>query len=68
MNNDDNITFLINLVNVLSFAIGLQNLDMNDKQVNALDDHLSKQDEQYEKIINLLEEIKSLRRENNNER
>lgn len=68
MNNDDNITFLINLINVLSFAIGLQNLDMNDKQVNALDDHLSKQDEQYEKIINLLEEIKSLRRENNNER
>lgn len=56
MNNNDNTTFLINLVNVLSFAVGLQNLDMNDKQVTALENHLQKQDEQYEKIIKLLEE------------
>lgn len=56
MNNDDYSVFLINLVNVLSFAIGLQNLDLNDKQVSALEEHLQKQDEQYNKIIKLLEE------------
>lgn len=56
MNNNDNTTFLINLVNVLSFAIGLQNLDMNDKQISALEEHLSKQDGQYEEIIRLLKE------------
>ena len=56
MNDNDYTVFLINLVNILSFAVGLQNLDMNDKQVNALEEHLSKQDEQYEHIIKLLEE------------
>lgn len=56
MNENDNITFLINLINVLSFAIGLQNLDMNDKQVSALEEHLQKQDEQYDEIIRLLKE------------
>lgn len=56
MNENDNVTFLINLINVLSFAIGLQNLDMNDKQVSALEEHLQKQDEQYDEIIKLLKE------------
>lgn len=60
MNDNDYMAFLINLVNVLSFAIGLQNLDMNDKQVEALENHLQKQDEQYKKIIKLLEEQKIL--------
>lgn len=60
MNNEDYSVFLINLINVLSFAIGLQNLDMNDKQVAALENHLQKQDEQYDKIIKLLEEQKIL--------
>lgn len=60
MNDNNYNDFLINIVNVLSFAIGLQNLDMNDKQVNSLENHLAKQDEQYEKIIKLLEEQKVL--------
>lgn len=57
MNNDDYIAFVMNLINVLSFAIGVQNLELNDKQVNALDNHLSKQDEQYDKILSKLDEI-----------
>lgn len=48
--------FIIDLINVLSFAVGLQNLDMNNQQIQDLQDHLSKQDEQYDKIIELLEE------------
>lgn len=57
MNDNDYSVFLINLVNVLSFAIGLQNLDMNDKQVTALENHLSKQDQQYDEILNKLDKI-----------
>lgn len=56
MNNLERYDNLINLINILSFAIGIQNLDLNDKQVSALEEHLQKQDEQYEKIIKLLEE------------
>lgn len=59
MNNnidEDRITWLINLINVLSFGIGVQNLDMNNKQIQELQEHLSKQDEQYEEIIRLLRE------------
>lgn len=51
--NDDKL--LIDLVNVLSFVIGIENLQLNDKQMKDLQEHLDKQDEQYEKIINLLE-------------
>lgn len=54
--NDERYDNLINLINILSFAVGIQNLDLNDKQVSALENHLKKQDEQYEKIIKLLEE------------
>lgn len=57
MNNNDYTTFVINLINVLSFVIGIQNLDLNDKQVQALEEHLCKQDEQYKKIINILEQL-----------
>lgn len=60
MNNNEYSDFLINIVNILSFAIGLQNLEMNDQQINALESHLQKQDEQYDKIIRLLEEHKIL--------
>lgn len=59
MNNnfeEERVTWLINVINVLSFIIGVQNLNMNNKQVNVLEEHLNKQDKQYEKIIKLLEE------------
>lgn len=52
---NDNKTLLIDLVNILSFAIGIQNLELNDKQIQQIEHHLKKQDEQYEKIIKLLE-------------
>lgn len=50
-NND----YLFNLINILSFLIGVQNLELNDKQIQELQEHLNKQDKQYEKIIELLE-------------
>lgn len=53
MKNND--TLFIDLVNILSFVIGLQNLELNDNQIKQLEEHLNKQDEQYEKIIKLLE-------------
>ena len=48
--------FIIDLVNVLSFAVGLQNIELNNKQIADLQEHLNNQDKQYEKIIKLLEE------------
>lgn len=57
MNNDNE--YLFNLINILSFAIGIQNLDLNDKQIKQIEEHLAKQDEQYKKIIELLENINS---------
>lgn len=45
-------------INVASFIIGLQNLEENQKQLQALEEHLATQDKQYEKIIKLLEELK----------
>lgn len=48
--------FIIDLVNVLSFAVGLQNIELNNKQINDLQEHLNNQDKQYEKIISLLED------------
>lgn len=50
--------FIIDLINVLSFAVGLQNLDMNNQQIDDLQEHLNKQDEQYERIISLLNQMK----------
>lgn len=47
---------LIDLINILSFIIGVQNLSLNDKQVQQIENHLQKQDEQYERIIQLLEQ------------
>lgn len=60
MNNnidDERIAWLINLINVLSFGIGVQNLDMNNKQIQDLQDHLNKQDEQYNEILSKLDKI-----------
>lgn len=62
MNNYNYNNFLIDIVNILSFAIGLQNLDMNDKQIQQLEEHLNKQDEQYNKILISLEELKILKK------
>lgn len=54
--SNNNVVF--DLINVLSFMIGVQNLELNDKQINELQEHLNKQDKQYEEIIELLKEKK----------
>lgn len=56
MNNINQNDYLLDLINILSFIIGVQNLDLNDKQIEKLENHLKKQDEQYEEIIRLLKE------------
>ena len=65
MNTDNE--YLFNLINILSFIIGVENLNLNDKQIEKLERHLSKQDKQYEEIIKLLKEggILDGRREQN---
>ena len=65
MNTDNE--YLFNLINILSFIIGIENLNLNDKQIEKLESHLSKQDKQYEEIIKLLKEggILDGRREQN---
>ena len=55
MNNENN-EYLFDLINILSFIIGVQNLSLNDKQIEKLENHLKKQDEKYEEIIKLLNE------------
>lgn len=64
---DTNNEYLFNLINILSFIIGIENLNLNDKQIKKLESHLSKQDKQYEEIIQLLKEggILDGRREQN---
>lgn len=55
----DNYNFnILDGINVASFIIGLQNLNENQKQIQALEEHLATQDKQYEKIIKLLSDIK----------
>ena len=56
MNTENNNEYLFNLINILSFIIGVENLNLNDKQIEKLESHLSKQDKQYEEIIRLLKE------------
>ena len=56
MNTENNNEYLFNLINILSFIIGVENLNLNDKQIERLESHLSKQDKQYEEIIKLLKE------------
>lgn len=59
----------IDIISVLSFVIGLNNLELNERQVKGLDEHLKSQDEnllskiikQNEEIIQLLKEIKNER-------
>lgn len=64
MNNqfeEQQINFL-DIISMLSFIIGLENLQENRQQsegqeqiIKSIEEHLKKQDEQYEKIIELLE-------------
>lgn len=64
MNNqfeEQQINFL-DIISILSFIIGLENLQENRQQsesqeqiIKSIEEHLKKQDEQYEKIIKLLE-------------
>ena len=67
MNTERNNEYLFDLINILSFIIGVENLNLNDKQIEKLESHLSKQDKQYEEIIKLLKEggILDGRREQN---
>lgn len=61
----------LDVLTVLSFIIGLQNLELNEKQVKGLDEHLKEQDErllakiikQNEEIIELLKELKNGRKD-----
>ena len=59
--------YLFNLINILSFIIGVENLNLNDKQIEKLESHLNKQDKQYEEIVKLLKKggILDGRREQN---
>ena len=56
MNTERNNEYLFDLINILSFIIGIENLNLNDKQIEKLENHLSKQDKQYEEIVKLLKE------------
>ena len=63
----NNLSFL-DLITILSFLVGLENLELNEQQVNNLEEHLKKQDqvliEEQNKmmveILDLLKEIKKL--------
>lgn len=46
----------IDLINILSYLIGIENMQKNDEQIKDLQEHLNNQDKQYEEIIKLLEE------------
>ena len=56
MNAENNNEYLFSLINILSFIIGIENLNLNDKQIEKLENHLKNQDKQYEEIIRLLKE------------
>lgn len=54
---DGNLSFL-DILEILSFIIGLENLELNEKQSSDLEKHLSQQDEALlSKIISQNEEI-----------
>ena len=53
---------ILDIIAILSFVIGLDNLKENRQQsktqeqiIKSIEEHLKRQDEQYEKIIKLLE-------------
>ena len=57
---------LLDLITIVSFIIGLENLDLNIKQSDSLEQHLAKQDKelleniikQNQAIIEALEELR----------
>lgn len=68
----DNLSFL-DLITILSFIVGVENLELNTQQVESLDKHLQEQDvvlkeeqnvmldkaiKQNEEILSLLKELK----------
>lgn len=66
---------LLDILTILSFVVGVENLDLNIQQSQQLDEHLSKQDEELLKVIikqneELLEQNKLLlaKLEANNDR
>lgn len=62
-NWNENWNFL-DIISILSFIIGLQNLELNEKQVQDLQNHLNEQDNnQLAKIIAQNEEIIRLLKE-----
>lgn len=61
MNNNN---YAIDLINILSYIIGVQNMSLNDKQIKDLQEHLNKQDKQYEEILRILKEDYGRRRKN----
>lgn len=49
-----------NLLDIISIVLQLQNLELNEKQINYLDEHLRNQDTKYlKKIIEQNEYLKS---------
>lgn len=63
-NDGNNEWSFIDTISILSFIIGLENLELNQKQVSNLDKHLSDQDNQLlAKIIQQNEEIIQLLKE-----
>ena len=42
---------LLDILTILSFVVGVENLDLNIQQSQQLDEHLSKQDEELLKVI-----------------
>jgi len=70
---DKNFEFL-DILTILSFVIGIQNLELNEQQVNSLDTHLKEQDsilinEQNSMLRTIIEQnkeiIKLLKEKNN---
>ena len=62
----NNINFL-DLITILSFLVGLENLELNEQQVNNLEEHLKKQDqvlieEQNKMMIEILDLLKEIKK------
>lgn len=62
----NNISFL-DLITILSFLVGLQNLELNEEQVNNLEEHLKKQDqvlieEQNKMMVEMLDLLKEIKK------
>ena len=64
MNNqfEDQQINILDIIAILSFIIGLENLEENRRQsktqeqiIKSIEEHLKRQDEEYEKIFKLLE-------------